>query len=89
VTTAVPTLAHDDAGGVVGEDGGFDGRRSGHDGQGEGGDDGVAGAGHVVDFLGDGWDMKGFTIALAEEHAAVAEGDEQDGGAQCVQQLSG
>src|SRR4051794_36145041 len=58
-------FADDDAGGVIGNDGGFDRRRTGRDCQREGRDDGVAGAGNIENFLSHGRDVKMFMAALA------------------------
>ncbi len=82
-------LADDDAGGVVGKDGGLDWSCAGGDGEGEGGDDGVTGATDVEDFAGDGGDVERGIVATTQEHAEFAEGDEQQGRGEGIDEVFG
>ena len=72
---------------MVGEDGGLDRRRASRDGGGEGGDDGVARAGHVEDFLRDGRDVERLFVAAAEEQSLLAQRDQEQRGREVAEDL--
>ena len=79
-------FADDDAGGVVGKYRRFNRRCARRNRQRETGNDRVACAGNIEDFLRHRRDVKWFVSALAEQHSKFAERDEQQRGIQFFQQ---
>src|SRR5579871_716571 len=71
-------LADDNAGRMIGNNGGFQRRGAGSDGRCEGCDYSIAGAGHIVNLACDGGNVKRFLIALAEQHAEFSQRNQQD-----------
>src|SRR5271157_129717 len=70
-------FADGDSAGAVGQVGGLGGLSAGGQGQGEYGDGGIAGAGDIEDGLGAGGHVARRGIAFEEQHAVLAESDEQ------------
>src|SRR5262249_33238822 len=79
-------LADDDAGGVVGEDGGFLEGAAGAEGQGAGREDRIPGAGDGEDLARDRREPSDHAAGLEERHALLAAGDEDGLGLPAVEE---